>query len=288
MAVEAAREAVVRSGLPVADFGLLVHSSLWFQGRPLWPSASFVAHHALGAAVPAFDVRQQCNAGLGTVELAAGHLTSGTRGTAALLTTGDRFDPPAIDRWHTHGTAVYADGGTALVLSATTGFARVLTTTTVADNMFEEMNRGHGPLDTLPPSPHDVVSLVARNAEFAAEHDMGAVYQRLFATTALARQAALDELGLTLPDMAKVIDINSRAGVDDEQYCQYFGIAPRQSTWHIGRTVGHLGTGDHFATLDLLLRGKQLRRGDLVMLFGGGAGYTATTVILEILELPDW
>ncbi|KNB50936.1 ketoacyl-ACP synthase III family protein [Streptomyces caatingaensis] len=288
MAALAGSRAVAQSGIPVEEFGLVVHGSLWFQGRPMWPAASYVASRALGDAVPALDMGQQCNAGLGSLELAASHLAAGTRGSAVLLTTGDRFAPPAIDRWNTHDASVYADAGTAMVLSRNGGYARVLATTTTSDNFFEGMNRGTGPLDACPPSPERPISMAARKAEFGEANPGTETFTRLLTAIATARQSVLDQLGMKIGDMKKVIDVASRGGLGDEQYCQFFGIAPEQSTWDFGSRTGHLGAGDHFAGLADLLRTGQVGPGDLVMLFGGGGGYTCTAAVVEILQTPTW
>lgn len=96
MAVRAARTALRRSGRAAERVAAVFHSYLWFQGAELWPSAAYVAQHTVGSAVPAFDLLQQCNAGLAGLELAARQLRSGGsgEGEAVLLTTADRFAPP--------------------------------------------------------------------------------------------------------------------------------------------------------------------------------------------------
>ncbi|MFD0350556.1 hypothetical protein ACFQ0M_40130 [Kitasatospora aburaviensis] len=120
MAVRAARTALRRAGRTAERIGTVFHSYLWFQGAELWPAAAYVAQHAVGPAVPAFDLLQQCNAGLSGMELAARQLRAGGPGRdeAVLLTTADRFAPPAFDRWRAERGMVYGDGGTAVVLSS--------------------------------------------------------------------------------------------------------------------------------------------------------------------------
>ena len=61
-----------------------------------------------------------------------------------------------------------------------------------------------------------------------------------------------------------------------------------ETTWEFARRSGHIGAGDWAAGLEDLLLTGQLTPGDHVMLYGGGAGYTITTAVLEILEIPAW
>lgn len=287
-AVNAGRTAVQRSGIDPAEFGLLLHSYIWFQGRSIWATASYVAAQALSVHVPAYDVLQRCNAGVGALELAASHLTAGTRGSAVLLTTGDRFAAPAIDQWNTHGKAMYGDGGTALVLAKGRGFAKVLSTVTTSDNHFEGMARGTRPLDELPPDPQVPVDLVAPYKEFTAEVDATEIYTRLFGRIHAARDQALEEAGVKIEDVKRVADAATRGGIDDNLYAQLYGFSAEQTSWEFGRRTGHLGAGDQFAGLEDILRKGSVVPGDVVMLFGGGAGFSCTAVVLEIQEVPTF
>jgi 3-oxoacyl-[acyl-carrier-protein] synthase-3 len=156
MAVQAATTALKRSGLAPEAVRLLLHNYVWFQGQTMWPVASYVADHAVHWNVPAFEVKQECNAAIGSLELAARQLTTEPDEAAAVLTTADRFAEPLINRWSAEAGLVYADGGTSLVLSNRDGFARVLSTVTRADNRMEALARGAGltPLPTQEPYEH--------------------------------------------------------------------------------------------------------------------------------------
>jgi 3-oxoacyl-[acyl-carrier-protein] synthase III len=66
------------------------------------------------------------------------------------------------------------------------------------------------------------------------------------------------------------------------------GVSEEQTTWEYGRRTGHVGAGDWVLGLEHLLTGNELRAGDLVLLFGGGAGYTCTAAVVEILRVPAW
>lgn len=144
MAVHAATTALKRSGVDPGDVRLLLHHYVWFQGQTMWPVASYVADHAVHWSVPAFEVKQECNAAVASLEQAALRLGAEPGPAAAVLTTADRFAEPLINRWSAEAGLVYGDGGTALVLSNRGGFARVLSTVTRADNRMEALARGAG------------------------------------------------------------------------------------------------------------------------------------------------
>lgn len=288
MAVRAGGSALGRSGTAPADFSLLVHSSLWYQGLDIWPTASYIAAGTVGRDVPAFDVQQRCNGGLGAIELAGAHLRAGIGGgTAALLTTADRFAPPEVDRWNMHDTNVYGDGGTAMVLSTRGGFARVLSTVTVADNSLEAAARGDAPLRTAP-SPGTTIDLVARAARHATAHDPKQTELRTARLIATARNRALADSGTALRDLARIVTGATGRFDGGWHFHHLLQVPEPTTTWEYGRTTGHVGAGDWNAGLDWLVRTRAVAPGDRVMLFGGGAGYTCTAAVLEITDLPQW
>jgi hypothetical protein len=151
LAARAGRQALERSGLRPEDVGLVLHAYSGHQGRDVWSPASYVEHEVLGGGgAPAYEVRQGCNGGLSALELAASHLTARPGSKAALITSGDAFHLPYLDRWNTDEQMVYGDGGGAAVLSTGGGIARILATASVSDSSLEIMDRGLGPWTRAP------------------------------------------------------------------------------------------------------------------------------------------
>ena len=126
MAARAARIVMARSGASPSDIRLVLHASIYYQGQELWAPASYVQRAAVGNDCPAFWLGQVSNGGMGAMDLAATHLAAAPESSSVLITTGDRFSPPGFDRWNSDPGTVYADGGTALLLTRGRGFARLL------------------------------------------------------------------------------------------------------------------------------------------------------------------
>ncbi|MBW5425165.1 secondary metabolite biosynthesis protein [Streptomyces sp. BG9H] len=294
MAVRAARSALERSGVAPAEFSLLLHGSLWFQGLDIWPTASYVAARTVGRTVPAMDVQQRCNVGLGAIEMAAAHLTAGVRpGTAAMVTTADRWAGPAVDRWNLHDSNVYGDGGTALVLSRAGGFARLLSTVTAADNSLEGATRGDEPFRTASPAATEPIDLIGRARAHRAEQsaagaDPTALVFRFARTMIAAKTAALADAGLSTGDLARVVVPATGRNPGDHQLHDVLDVPEQLTTWDFGRRTGHVGGGDWAAGLEHLVTTGAVAAGDRVLLFGGGAGYTCTAAVLEITDVPSW
>jgi 3-oxoacyl-[acyl-carrier-protein] synthase-3 len=285
MAVRAAKAAVTRSGIDSADFALVYNSALWFQGIDMWPTASYVARFTVGDHVPAYDLQQQCNGAMAGVELAAAQLAGRPQASAALLTTADRFALPAIDRWRSESGIVYGDGATALVLSNRPNFAKLLSTATCVDNSLEEVLRG-GPFYAAPKSDaplkitERIVSYMGGNG---AIRDAA---MRLAQTAKNAVTQALIDAKTDMDDVKKVIiPAGGRAKMEWQSH-QLLGITEDKTSWEFGRLNGHLGAGDQFAALNNMLEEGELAAGDKVLLVGGGAGFTCTCAVIELVDNP--
>ncbi|MBB1242658.1 ketoacyl-ACP synthase III family protein [Streptomyces durbertensis] len=285
MAVLAARGALTHSSVNTADIRMVFHSSLWYQGVDMWPAASYVARFSVGESVMAFDLQQQCNAAVGGMDLAASRLVF-EKGGAALLTTGDRFCLPGVDRWRTEKGLPYGDGGTAMVLSTEGGFARLLSTATVSDNGLEQVLRGERFHDSYQPGPLDITSRIEHH--FAHHGGMRASTVRLAEAVQTSVMTALAEAKTELADLGGVVIPAAGRAKLDWQLSQLVGVGEEQTTWPFARTHGHLGAGDQFAGLRHLIAEKVVGAGDRVLIVGGGAGLTCTSAVVEVLgPLPE-
>ncbi|MFD0549979.1 ketoacyl-ACP synthase III family protein [Streptomyces rectiviolaceus] len=286
MAVQAATTALKRSGLDAEDVELLVHTSIWFQGVEMWPAASYVAGQALGRHIPAFGLQQECNAGLGALDVAARHVQSGPPTAAAMVTTADRFGEPLIKRWSSEPGFVYGDAASALLLSRRSGFAKLLSTASGADNSLEAVVRGPGfrPLPSGEP-----LDLAGRVEHFIATTNGGfrVATERVTRVVREVVATVLADADTDLDDIARVVvPAGGRSRMDWQM--QVLGIPLAKSSWDFARTVGHLGAGDQFAGLDHLVAEGHVTAGDKVLLVGSGSGFSCTCAVLEITEQPAW
>ncbi|GKQ35337.1 ketoacyl-ACP synthase III family protein [Streptomyces sp. A012304] len=287
MAVLAGTTALARSGVPAEEVGLHLHASLWFQGLDCWTPAHYIAHNTSGPQALPYGIDQRSSGGVGGLHLAAGFIASGMA-RAAVVTTADRFAAPGVDRWNSYLQALWGDGGTALVLSARTGFARVLTTVATAANDLERWDRGSssfasGPMQEAP------VGVLKRALQQAAEPESELQWQRWAECITRTCEQALDEAGVRRADIARAVLPFVHRGGGRQELHDLLGFTEEQTVWReLGRHVGHLGAGDQLAGLNHLVEHKLLAAGDRVLLFGLGMGFTFGAVVLEVLHIPEW
>ncbi|MGY1501154.1 ketoacyl-ACP synthase III family protein [Streptomyces sp. QTS52] len=285
MAVRAGRIALERAGLEPDEVGLVLHSSCGYQGHDMWPAATYVANNTAGRGVPGFDLQQRCNAAMGSLALAAGYIRTGFA-PAVLLTSGDNFALPYVDRWNVQLNLIFADGGSALVVSGRTGFARVISVTLGADNTLEGWNRGDSPFATAP-GREMPLPLRRLGLEHAAKPEAAGSWERYEAALAATTARALDEAGVTIEDIARIVVPLIHRGVSPENY-ELLGFTEKQSTWDLGRRVGHIGAGDQFLGLEHLVLEGSVGPGDLVLIVAAGEGFSFSAAVVEILDVPTW
>ena len=282
MAVLAARAALELGKTRPEDLDLLLHACAYHQGYDLWPPASYIQRFSGGGSCPAIEVRQMSNGGMVALQLAAGYLRAGDR-SAALVTTADRFCLPGFDRWRSDPSAVFGDGGTAVVLSTRTGFARVRGLVTVSDSALEYGGRGEQFSDA-PLAAGAPISL--NNDPLVRELGVVALLSRIEAGQRKAFDQACAQADVKFSDIDWYALPNLGRTRMRAQFFEPFGIEPQRTTWARGRTIGHLGAGDQFDGLAHLVSEGALEPGQTCLLAGVGAGFTWTVGILEIIAKP--
>lgn len=288
MAARAARIALGRAGYGPADIDLILHANFFYQGHDVWAPASYVQRVAVGNSCLAMEVRQASNGGMAAVELACAYLAADARRTAALVTTGDKCGPPGFDRWRSDQGTVYADGGTALVLSRQRGFARLRSLITVGDPELEGMHRGDDPFGPVPLSSRPTVDLNACKRAFLTRTGTSHAVARVSAGQESAIKQALAEAGVELEGIDRIALPHLGRRRLQVGYFRRFGLAPEVTTWLWSRRVGHLGGGDPIAGLEHLVTTGALGPGGLCLLVSVGAGFTWSAAVVEILERPGW
>ncbi|MFJ2741710.1 ketoacyl-ACP synthase III family protein [Streptomyces sp. NPDC087440] len=288
MAAAAARTALDRAGSGPGDVDLLLHADTYHQGQDLWPAASYIQREAVGNGCPAIEIRQMSNGGIAALDLATAYLAAGHGHADALLTCADRFCPPGIDRWRTDPGTPYADGASALVLSRRGGFARLRSVAVLADPDLEPLHRGDEPFSPAPFTHRMPVDFEEAKKAFVSRVGMSYAITRAHQGQRTVVKQALADAGAELDDARWVVLPHFGQRRLTSIYHQPFGIDPARTTWDWSRTVGHLGAGDQFASLDHLLTSGKTAPGDLIVLISVGAGYSWGCAVIEMLRTPAW
>lgn len=290
MAARAGAQAVERSGHAAKDVSLVLHACMGYQGQDFWTPAHYVQRETVGGIGPAIEIRQGSNGGLAALELAAAHVAGRPDVTAALLTTGDAFRLPYVDRWRTESQQVYGDAGTALVLSGREGVARVRSTASRSAPDLEPLYRGSDGWSASAEQDSWPLDLRSRTRNYLLADPFR--YDEVIARTGenldLVVSEALADADTKSAELAFVVHPAIGQTIVEHSYVGQLGIAPDRTVYEWARDYGHLGAGDQFAGLDHLLTAGRVDRGDLVLVLGVGIGYMWTAAVVEVLAAPGW
>ena len=279
MAAAAGRAAMDMAGGRIGAVRAVFHSYVDYQRARYWQAAPYIALHTVGTSVPSFDVVQECNGMMASIEIGRRFVTGPD--DAVLVTSGDRFDNPWVKRWY-GDQSVLGDGGSALLLSGARGFARVTSLVTLAENSLEAEARGDTFSTGADLSVVDFDQMRKRFHNTAVpmlEH-----YARMQTLLHECIGEALTGAGVDADQLAYVVPVVTTRWRVEVQMERFIGLPIERSTWDFGRTTGHVGTGDQAIALHHLVTTGKLRLGDQVLLLGGGTGYTLTAAVIEIVE----
>jgi 3-oxoacyl-[acyl-carrier-protein] synthase-3 len=290
MAGAAGRIAVERSGLANEDFAVVLHAYVGHQGRDLWSPASFVQNETVGIGGPAFDVRCAGNGGLAAVELAASYIAARPGATAALITAGDAFQLPYVDRWNADERSVCGDGAAAMVLSKRGGFARLLSSVSVGDPTLEIVDRGSAPWTAAPFEDGKPINITERRRDYLwrDEFTLPSVQERSAQAGDWAMQTALDEAGADLSRVRFLTHPTHSEPVVQLGIYSRMGIDRAKTSFGWALAVGQVGAADELLGMTHLAESGRPRPGDVLVAAGCGAGCVWTVAVFEFLETPRW
>ncbi|RKT88987.1 3-oxoacyl-[acyl-carrier-protein] synthase-3 [Saccharopolyspora antimicrobica] len=291
LAVRAAETALARAGEKAGQVGLVLHSSIFYQGIDDFSPAAYIQGRTVGGSGIAIEVAQASNGGMAALELAASYLTAQPQTSSVLITTADRFVPPGYDRYNTVGGMLFGDGGTAAVLCRGSGVARLLSSATTGDTTYGDVQLAGEPWSDVAGGNGWPLNVQSRVHSYAAEHG-AEIFVDMVQAAARSEletmERALADADLEAGDIDWWVFPHNGLSLTDWDGRKAFGVDVSRTTWDWGRRCGHLGAGDQFAGLTHLLESKKVQPGDRVLVYGSGTGFMYCAAVLEIVaELPD-
>lgn len=287
MAAAAGREAVAMSGREASEVDLLLHAYVAHQGRDMWSPASYVQRETgCVRARSAVELRQGSNGAFAGIELAAAHLTAVPAATAALVTAGDSFRLPYVDRWASDDQTVFGDGACAALLSTEGGLARVVSTASTTECSLEPLYRGEGPWSAAPFATGGPVDLTGRKDEWLMRHEdayddalelVGQRFDEVLSTV-------LDEADTKLADADWIVHATLIKPLVEWGFTSRLGIDPARTTYDWGLPLGHMGTCDQLNGLHHLVTSGRVRAGQRLVTWAAGIGFVWTAMVLEFTD----
>jgi len=288
MAVTAAQIALERSRFSVDEIGSNIHSSVNHQGPEGTYPPGFILRELDAENIPVMHLRQGCNGMLSSLEVAIGQITGAAGIEAALLTTGENFTSPDINRWVDGGGLVLSDGAMAVVVGSGGGIAQVRSLNTGILPALEKLHRGDGSLLAHGDSGESQSMLERIERYYESEMPMSEMIERITLFDLGIIHRSLVDAGLNASDIAKVIPVNMNRRMVEFSVMSPLGLPMSRSSWDFGKAVGHVGGADVFITLEHLVRTREVTQGDHLLLVSMGPGWICTAAVVTIADLPSW
>lgn len=288
LVVAAARTTLERSKTDPEDLGAYIHSAVHYQGPDgAYPPGYILRELGLGN-IPALYLQQGCDGMLSALEVAIGKLTGAAGAGSVLLTTGENFSSPQMDRWKGFGQAyILGDGAAAVLVSDEEGFAEVRSLNSGVLHELESWHRGDGPL-LLREDTGTVAGMVERAEQFSERMPLSETMEKLTLFGLDMIHRSLVDAGLNASDLTKVVPINMDGRMIEYSIMLPLGLTMAECSWDFGRTVGHVGGADVFISLEHLVRTREVVPGDNVLLFSQGPGWLCSAAVLTITDTPHW
>ena len=289
MALQAAQEAVKRSGIAPTELNLLLYADSWHQGPDGWQPQYYLQRHLVGGDALAVEVKHGCSGMFSSLELAASYLVADPARTGALIVTADNFGTPMMNRWRPGPGFIVGDAASAVVLTRQPGFAQLLSVCTATVPEAEEMHRAGEPFFPPGATVGTTVDFTSRSEAFRTNALRRGGTQALFKVaqqTVAVVERCLDEAGITLKDVVRVAFMNSSKEIVEQRGTGALGLPLSMSTWEFGASVGHLGASDQLVSFDHLLATGQLQPGDHLLMAGIGPGVTLAAAVVKVLSVP--
>jgi 3-oxoacyl-[acyl-carrier-protein] synthase-3 len=286
MAVLAGRQAIADAAIDPAMIDLVTHAWLYYQGHDLWSSAHFVAANVGAVNATAFGLQQLSNGGALGVQLGATHLRANSDMQYALVTTGDNFCMPGINRWTTDFDVGLGDSGTALLLGRRDGQTDKLRVLSLGSASMPELEAIYRGTDEFSPYPFwHSMPIDARRPKkaFRAATDLEQFVLTVRSKLAEALQRALNDADITVNDPRICLAVMPRVGqkmIDGIFQPAVEGI-PNLKTVHLGTQTGHLGAGDFLANISDVIRLNLLGPGQIGLILSSGGSCSWTCAVIE-------
>lgn len=289
LAISAANIAMTRSKIDREDITSHVHSGVHYQGPQGSYPPGYVLRELELQPTTSLYLRQGCNGMLGALEVAVGQITGAAGAEAVLLTSGENFTAPDLNRYTGLGQAYFlSDGGASVLVSADGGFAQVKSLSSGILPELEGWHRGDGSLlpDGEQRNSVDMAERATRYSE--TETPLSEILEKLTLFNLGVIRRALVSADLNADDIAKVVPINMDGRMIEYSLMLPLGLSMDRSTWNYGRGIGHVGGADVFITLEHLITTREVAPGDHVLLMSQGPGWMSTACVVTILDLPAW
>lgn len=282
MALMAIQDCIGKANLPIQDLASLSYTSIHRHGnKSLWSPACYLLRELELTNVLPFNLNQGCNGQMIALQLGIHQLIADPSCNLTLSVAADTFSHSACNRWQDDYCIVYGDGAGAIALSKEPGIAKIKAINTVVAPQLEELHRIDSGFKESPEALRKTHNIREAKKAYLDKYGKESLTQQTQQAMKTLYQQTIEDNNIHADQIAYFILPNLGHSLLANNYGDLF--FKHNNLWKdFGAKVGHLGAGDCVIGLSHLLANNQLQSGDLVVMQGAGAGFTWSSVLIEI------
>lgn len=267
LAISAAQRAIDASGLKAENLDYIVCSNV--NNNYVYPTLSSMVQGAIGATCPCIDIRNACAGFVYALDLAEMYMQTGRANNILVLSAEE---PTRFCHWeHRETSVLFGDGAGAAVVSQGDGFlGSKMTTISNTDVLYQRRRLEDTPFEDLISGSYIDHSMVMMGKE---------VFRMAVTSCSNEISHLLNEHGLATTDIKYFLlhQANMRI-INGIQ--QYLKADPEQFPTTVQK-YGNTSSASVPILLDEVVSGHTLKRGDLLVFSGFGAGFTTGSCIIR-------
>lgn len=286
MGIKAAKIAIEKAGISPEQIDVVVYANT-FADYLRWADAARIQHEVGALHAYAFRMEQFCCGGMAAMDFAFSKLQTDPEVNYILLVCADKYEKPIVNRWKAASANFYGDGASAAVIKRGDVNFSILGTHALTDGSFNHLWKI--PIGGLKdPATYENIEQGDFHLDCkktAAEYLSDDLKRdQLYTTLATNNKAVmldlLHRLGYAMKDIDRVVLYNIGKHVLDK-IIQTIEVPEEKTSAYISYEHGHMGPADIFFNLDKMQEDNHFKRGDKIMLFSAGAGFSWSSALLE-------
>ncbi len=287
MAILASKEAIKDAGIRPEDINIIIYSYGGFPEYFMWAEYAKIQHEigAINAAAMRFD--QACNAQIIALDYAVSKIKADEHINHVLIVSADMFKEPIVNRWKTADACIWGDGASAAIISRGVTDHEIIDVVNMTDGALNHLWRIPVGGTVAPLEPEHIeqrlfqIDMNRFALEFLKEDaERERVSKQIVKTNIETFNRLLKKIKREKGDVNKIVTYNVGKFII-ESISHMLGVKLADTSWEYGSQYGHMGPADIFFNYDQMKKNNRIQRGDLVVLFSAGTGFSTASAAIQ-------
>ncbi len=290
MAIKAAKAAIESGDIDPLSIDIVVYTQAFFSDHIIWPDYAEIQKEIGAVNANSLKILQQCNGMIAAIDYIYSKMFSDKSVNVALIVAAEKYCKPLMNRWKSSNTAFWGDGASAVIIRRGEASNVILGVSLTTDGTYNRIWQASYKGGTVLPFSNEVT--LEKDEMLADFVRSGGVYQ----TDENMRKIVVDSmvsknnqvLKNVLKNVNENIEINKVITVNlatnwPGKIANSLNVSIENTSSYIAKDYAHMGACDLIFNLHIMRQDGHIQRGDNVVLFSGGAGYSAGCVLIRYL-----